>query len=278
MKLGLALAGGGTRGAAHIGAIKAFEENGIKFDIVGGTSAGSMVSALYSMGFTSDEMLQILKEFGKEMLGTSAKSIILNMREKRDFHLRGFTTGKNIESVFKEVAKTKDVINIKDIKMPIAITAVDLISGEKKVFTNSFIDRDYYIKDIEIGKAIRASSTVPGVYSPLEFENYQFVDGGLLDNVPVTEVKRLGADRVVSINFEFDKQTKSRNFVDILTKSLDIMSAKIVEDEIYMSDCQIKIKAEKLGMLDIDSIDEAYKRGYEATIQKINEIKAIIEE
>ena len=68
MKLGLALAGGGTRGAAHIGAIKAFEENGIKFDLIGGTSAGSMVAALYSMGFTADEMLEILKEFGKEYL------------------------------------------------------------------------------------------------------------------------------------------------------------------------------------------------------------------
>ena len=278
MKLGLALAGGGVRGAAHIGALKALEENGIKFDIVAGTSAGSMAAALYSMGFTADEMLKILKTFGREMLGATPKSIIANMREKRDFHLRGFTTGQNIELIFKEIAITKDIVNIKDIKMPLAITAVDLISGEKKVFTNSNIDRDYYIKNIEIGKAVRASSSVPGVYSPLEFENYQFVDGGLLDNVPVTEVKKLGADKVVSINFEFDKETKSKNFVDILTKSLDIMSAKIVEDEIYMSDCQIKINAEKLGMFDIDSIDEAYKRGYEAAIQKINGIKEIIEE
>ncbi|MBR6504534.1 MAG: patatin-like phospholipase family protein [Clostridia bacterium] len=278
MKLGLALSGGGTRGAAHIGAIKAFEENGIKFDFVGGTSAGSMAAALYSMGFTSDEMLRILKTFGKEMLGASAKSIISNMREKRDFHIRGFTTGKNIELIFKEVAKTKDIVNIKDIEMPLAITAVDLISGEKKVFTNAIINKEYYIKNIEIGKAVRASSSVPGVYSPLEFENYQLVDGGLLDNVPVTEVKKLGADRIVSINFEFDKEKKSRNFVDILTKSLDIMSSKIVEDEIYMSDCNIKINAEKLGMFDIDSIDEAYKRGYNAAKEKIEEIKKMMEE
>lgn len=278
MKLGLALAGGGTRGAAHIGAIKTFEENNIKFDFLGGTSAGSMVAALYSMGFTSDEMLKMLKTFAKEMLGTTPKSIISNMREKKDFHLRGFTTGQNMELIFNEIAKTKDIVNIKDIKMPIAVTAVDIITGQKKVFTNSFIERDYYIKNIEIGKAVRASSSVPGVYSPLEFENYQFVDGGLLDNVPVTEVKRLGADRVVAINFEFDKETKSRNFIEILTKSLDIMSSKIVEDEIYMSDCQIKVNAEKLGMFDINSIDEAYRRGYEAATQKIEEIKKIMEE
>jgi len=276
MKLGLALAGGGTRGAAHIGAIKAFEESGIKFDFLGGTSAGGLVVVLYSMGFTSDEMLNILKTFGKEMLGVTPKSIILNMREKRGFHLRGFTTGQNIEHIFNEMAKAKNIVNIKDIKMPIAITTVDLISGEKKVFTNSRIDKNYYIKNIEVGKAVRASSSVPGVYSPLEFEKYQFVDGGLLDNVPVTEVKRLGADKVISINFEFDKETKSRNFIDILTKSLDIMSAKIVEDEIYMSDCQIKVNAEKLGMFDIDSIDEAYKRGYEAAKEKIEEIKKMI--
>jgi len=278
MKLGLALAGGGTRGAAHIGAIKAFEKNGIKFDFIGGTSAGSMAAVLYSMGFTSDDMLRILKTFGKEMLGASPKSIISNMREKKDFHLRGFTTGQNIELIFNEIAKTKDVINIKDIKIPIAITTVDLISGEKKVFTNSFIDRHYYIKNIEIGKAVRASSSVPGVYSPLEFENYQFVDGGLLDNVPVTEVKKLGADRVVSISFDIDRSQRAKNFVEILTKSLDVMSAKIVEDEIYMSDCTIKVNAEKIGMFDIDSIDEAYKRGYEAAKAKIEEIKKIIEE
>lgn len=273
MKLGLALAGGGTRGAAHIGAIKAFEENGIKFDVVGGTSAGSMAAALYSMGFTSDEMLKILKTFAKEMLGASPKSIISNMREKKDFHIRGLTTGQNIELIIQEIAKTKGVENIKDIKMPLAVTAVDIITGKKFVFTNSFIDRDYYIKNIEIGKAVRASSSVPGIYSPLEFENYQFVDGGLLDNVPVTEVKRLGADRVVSINFEFDRSEKARNFVEILTKSLDVMSAKIVEDEIYMSDCAIKVNAEKLGMFDVDSIDEAYQRGFLAAIEKIKEIK-----
>jgi len=278
MKLGLALSGGGTRGAAHIGAIKAFEENGIKFDFVGGTSAGSMAATLYSMGVTSDEMLKILKTFAKEMLGVSPKSIILNMREKRDFHLRGLTTGQNIELIFEEIAKTKEITNIKDIKMPLAITAVDIITGEKKVFTNSFIDRDYYIKNIGIGKAVRASSSVPGVYSPLEFEKYQFVDGGLLDNVPVTEVKKLGADRVVAINFEFDRENKSRNFIDILTKSLDIMSTKIIEDELYMSDCVIKVNAKKLGMFDADSIDEAYKRGYEAAKEKIEEIKKMIEE
>jgi len=276
MKLGLALAGGGTRGAAHIGAIKAFEENGIKFDFVGGTSAGSMAAALYSMGFTSDEMLKILKTFGKEMLGATPKSIISNMREKRDFHLRGFTTGQNIELIFKEIAITKDVVNIKDIKMPLAVTAVDIITGEKRVFTNSRIDREYYIKNIEIGKVVRASSSVPGVYSPLEFENYQFVDGGLLDNVPVTEVKRLGADRVVSISFDIDRSQRAKNFVEILTKSLDVMSAKIVEDEIYISDCAIKVNAEKLGMFDVDSIDEAYKRGYDAAKEKIEEIKKMI--
>ena len=278
MKLGLALAGGGTRGAAHIGAIKAFEESGIKFDFLGGTSAGGLVVVLYSMGFTSDEMLNILKTFGKEMLGVTPKSIILNMREKRGFHLRGFTTGQNIEHIFNEMAKAKNIVNIKDIKMPIAITTVDLISGEKKVFTNSRIDKNYYIKNIEVGKAVRASSSVPGVYSPLEFENYQFVDGGLLDNVPVTEVKKLGADRVVAINFEFDRENKSRNFIDILTKSLDIMSTKIIEDELYMSDCVIKVNAKKLGMFDADSIDEANKRGYEAAKEKIEEIKKMIEE
>jgi len=277
MKLGLALAGGGTRGAAHIGAIKAFEENGIKFDIVGGTSAGSMAASLYSMGFTSDEMLRILKTFAKEMLGASPKSIISNMREKKDFHIRGLTTGQNIELIIAEIAKTKEVENIKDIKMPLAVTTVDIITGKKFVFTNSNINRDYYIKNIEIGKAVRASSSVPGVYSPLEFENYQFVDGGLLDNVPVTEVKRLGAERVVSISFDIDTSAKARNFVEILTKSLDVMSTKIVEDEIYISDCAIKVNAEKLGMFDIESINEAYKRGYAAAKEKIEEIKKIVE-
>lgn len=277
MKLGLALAGGGTRGAAHIGAIKAFEENGIKFDLVGGTSAGSMAAALYSMGFTADEMLVLLKKFAKEMIGASPKSVISNIREKKEFHVRGLTSGQNIELVIQEIAETKQIKNIRDIKMPIVITAVDIITCEKKVFTNSKKDRDYYIKNIEIGKAIRASSSVPGVYSPLEFENYKFVDGGLLDNIPVTEVKKIGADKVVAVNFEVDRRSKTRNFIDILTKSLDIMSAKIVEDEIFISDCVIQVSAEKLGMFDRDSIDEAYKRGYEAAKEKIDEIKKIMD-
>ena len=102
MKLGLALSGGGVRGAAHIGVIKALEENGIYFDAIGGTSIGSIVATLYAMGYTTDEMLRIFKYFAKDIIGANPKSLVGTVKKEKGFKLDGLLSSYPIEAAFKK--------------------------------------------------------------------------------------------------------------------------------------------------------------------------------
>lgn len=161
MKLGLALAGGGVKGAAHIGVIKALEENGIKIDAIAGTSIGSIIASLYAMGYSTDKMLEIFKYFAKEIMKTDAKHFAGNIKKSRSLLGYGLLSGENIEIAIRECAKEKNIEKIKDIVMPISIPTVDIVNSKKYVFTNQNIEEEYYINDALISKATRASSSYP---------------------------------------------------------------------------------------------------------------------
>jgi len=161
MKLGLALAGGGVKGAAHIGALKALEENGIKVDVIAGTSIGSIVASLYAMGYSPEIMLEIFRLSSKEIMKTDAKHFANNFKSTRRLLGSGLFSGETIEEVIKQCANERDIKNIKDIKMPIAIPTVDIDISKKYVFTNSDLEGDYYIKDALVSKAVRSSASYP---------------------------------------------------------------------------------------------------------------------
>lgn len=161
MKLGLALSGGGVKGAAHIGVIKALEENGIKVDAIAGTSIGSIVASLYAMGYTTDKMLEIFKYFAKEIMKTDAKYFAGNLKTSKRLLGYGLLSGENIEIAVKECSRTRGIRKLKDIKMPISIPTVDIVESKKYVFTNVDFKEDYYINNAYIEKAVRASSSYP---------------------------------------------------------------------------------------------------------------------
>ena len=138
MKIGLALSGGGIRGIAHAGVLKALEENDIKIDIIGGTSAGSMVASLYAVGYEPDEIYHSFKENYGKIIGESRFHFfhgIKNLVDKKTV-LRGFRKGENIEEVFNTLAKNKNIDNISNVKMPLVIPTVDILDAKKYVFTN----------------------------------------------------------------------------------------------------------------------------------------------
>lgn len=161
MKLGLALAGGGVKGAAHIGVIRALEENGIKIDAIAGTSIGSIVASLYAMGYTTEKMLEIFKYFAKEIMKTDPKYFAGNLKTSKRLLGYGLLSGENIEIAVKECAKVKGIKKIKDIKMPISIPTVDIVESKKYVFTNADLQESYYINNAYIEKAVRASCSYP---------------------------------------------------------------------------------------------------------------------
>ncbi len=276
MKLGIAFAGGGVKGAAHIGALKALEENGIKPEMVSGTSIGSIVASLYAMGYTTEKMLEIFKYFAKEIMRADAKYMASNLKKMRNLLGFGLLSGENIEIAVRECAKQKGIKNIKDIQMPLAIPSVEISESKKYVFTNMQTDEVYYINDVPIEKAVRASSSYPGIFAPCDIGSHKFVDGGILDNFPAGEVRKLGADKVLTIKFSSSLNYTPKNIYEVVFKSMDILFENRAAEAVKESDFIIDLDLSEASVFNIKKIDYCYENGYITTITKINEIKRML--
>lgn len=271
MKLGLALSGGGIRGIAHAGVLKALEENNIKVDIIGGCSSGSMIASLYAMGYSPYYIYILFKTYAKEIIGTNANPIISGIHDylkHRKRTITGLKNGENIE-------------NISQVKMPLVIPTVDIMDSKEYVFTNNIPNieehKEQYITDVTVGKAVRASSSFPAVFSPCKDKIHSFMDGGTLDNIPVNEVKKQGADKVIAVKFDSDPITEDSNLMDIVMKTIDIMGSKISEESLEMSDLVLNVYTDKVGLLDVNKLEKCYKYGYNSVIENLDKIKEIIE-
>lgn len=164
--------------------------------------------------------------------------------------------------------------------MPLVIPSVDVKLSKEYIFTNQVPkqseDKSQYITDISIGKAVRASSSFPGVFCPCDFKTHKFLDGGILDNIPVAEVKKQGANKVIAINFKADDVDENSNMMDIAMRTIDIMGNKISEESLEKSDFVLTISTDKTGLLDVEKMDKCYRFGYQAVIQNLEEIKNVL--
>lgn len=285
MKLGLALSGGGIRGIAHAGVLKALEENNIKIDVIGGTSSGSIISTLYAMGYSPYYIYILFKRYAKDLVNQNSLSTITSLGSfmtNKKTHFLGFYSGEEIEKGFNEVALRKGIKNMSEIKMPIVIPTVDIQDSKEYIFTNNIPenseDKTKYITGISIGKAIRASSSFPVIFNPCEYKKHKFLDGGILDNFPSLEVKKQGVDKVLTINFKSDDIDNDSTVMDIIMRSIDIMGNKVSEENIQNSDMLLTIQTDKTGLLEIEKIDDCYNYGYRQTIQNIEKIKELMNE
>ena len=283
MKLGLALSGGGIRGIAHAGVLKALEENDIKIDAIGGTSSGSIIATLYAMGYSPYYIYILFKKYAKDLVNQNTISKVTNIgsfmaNKKASF--QGFYSGEEIEDCFNNIAARKGIKTISDIKMPIVIPTVDVQNSKKYVITNNIPEKTSsnteYINNIGIGKAIRASCSFPVFFSPCEYNEHKFLDGGILDNFPTIEVRHQGADKMLTVNFKADDIEESSNIMDIVMRTIDIMGNKISEENISNSDMVLTIQTDKTGLLETEKLDACYKYGYRQTVNQIDKIKDMI--
>lgn len=276
--MALCLAGGGIKGAAHIGALKAFEEENIFFDYLSGTSSGSIVATLNAVGYNSDEIYKLFQEYAKSIHyidGGAILDILKRLFIERKLLVEGLNSGRIIEKVINEACVKKGITNINQIKKYLLVPSVDLDSGEIYFFSsmkkaknnrNTFSDDIIYIDDINIGKAVRASCSYPGVFCPCEYKGRKLVDGGIRENVPWREWKGLGLDKVICIGFEkIKKDKKDKNVVDVINSSFEILCHELSMYELTGAKYLLKIKTKDVSLLDVKEMQYLYKMGYEQT-------------
>ena len=198
IRVGLALGGGFARGVAHIGVLRVLEENKIPIDCLAGTSVGAMIAAAYASGSPLAEM--------------EHRATATQFRDFARWTLSwlGVATNERLENYLHQFS---DATRFEDLKIPLAITATDLGTGEPVYFTEG-----------ELGLALRASCAYPGLFLPVEYQSRIFVDGFLSAPVPVEAVRQLGADRVIAVYLESSPvDVKPENMIDVIGRSFSIM-------------------------------------------------------
>lgn len=285
MSIGLCLSGGGAKGAAHIGVLKALEEEGIKIDYISGCSSGSIVASLYSMGYTPNQILCMFKNYCSYITDYD-KMVpfkILSMAITGRLRLKGLAKGNNIEYIMRKFCYNKQIKNISEVKIPLAISTVDIKSGEIVYFLSKEIkdraknydDTPSYEYDADLSAVVRASTSLPCVFEPKYLKGRYLIDGGIRMNSPVSILKKLGADKVITVSFDENKkyEISNLNIVDVTLKSFDIMGHEIEYKEVRSSDYVIYPKMENISLLECSKINYAYNSGYEATKKYIKNLK-----
>lgn len=283
MRIGVALAGGGLKGLAHIGALKALEELGIKIEYLSGTSSGSIFASFYAMGYTIVEIKEktmkhykMLTQIEKKPLFKAGATYLTSGVAK----IEGLIPGENIEKLVKTISKDKNIINMNQIKIPFAITTVDTISTKECIFLSKKVDliKDdvEYIYDAPIATATRASMSFPGIYTPCQYGNYNFIDGGTKDNLPVQILKDMGAKKTIALSFKIDDYEPKEDIMAILLRTVDIFSLKDVRKAQKEADLAIEIDCQGTSLLEITDADNVIKTGYNTIMENKEKILELL--
>lgn len=246
-KIGLVLSGGGARGFAHLGAIKAFEEFGLEFDFVSGTSAGSLVGAFYAAGYSFDDMLNIARKVDEKDIRTSKLVFVPSKTE-------------GLENIIKS---NLGDINIEDLKLPFTATAVDLKSTDEICLTKG-----------SVAKAVAASCCVPAVFQPVEHNGRNLCDGGLRNTMPADIPRLFGCDYVVSVDVNKSRLfgTESTKLLDVIGCTIRILMESNVDKGYKYSDIVLRPETKRFKSTKTEGYLDMIEEGYRETISKMPEI------
>ena len=253
LNLGLALGSGAARGFAHVGVIQVLEEAGIQPDLVVGTSAGSLVAALYASGKNSTQLRRVAETMEEAEI-TDWMMPILN---------RGALRG---EALARYVNTQVGGRLIEQMKIPLGIVATDLHNGEPMLFQRG-----------NTGSAVRASSAVPAVFQPVKIGTREYVDGGLVSPVPVRQAREMGANVIIAVDISTDPEgSPASDTFQILMQTFNIMGKSL--NTVLLKDADVVVKPALMG---VKSADFAARRksieaGREAMLKAMPKLKQVL--
>jgi NTE family protein len=268
-KVGLALSGGAARGFAHIGVLEVLQQAGIPIDMIAGTSAGAIVGAIFAARLDCN----IVKEYGLETDWKKMAPLV-----DPSFRISGLLKGRKIKN---QLAKfLGGDIDFKDLKIPFACVATDIDTGEEVVINSG-----------SVAEALRASISIPGVFTVVRHGERYLVDGGLTTPVPVDVVKRMGADFVIAVNvnprvterlsksgLQRVKAHKEPNIFQIMMQSFYITTYVVAQNSLADADIVIEPDLKHMGAGDFQKAGKMILMGQEAAADAIPQIKRKLKE
>jgi len=286
MKVGLALGGGGARGLAHIGVLRVLEREKIPVHCIAGTSAGSILGAMYAQlqsaadvedrirnFFGSDRFREMTRRFSatqkKDMSrqGWLDRTLTFVKRQyivTRAFRQLGLIDRSILEFAVRALIDDED---IRDVKIPLAVVATDLWKGEDVVMTRG-----------SLRKAVSASAGIPGTFPPLEMDGRCLVDGCVINMVPVHETRDLGADRVIAVDVtrELVRPPAFQNGLEVMFRADEITNYRLNEFHLMTADVVVRPKMGETHWADFGRLDELIRLGEEAAEEKLADIRGIL--
>ncbi len=260
-KIGLALGSGAARGLAHIGALEVLGKEGIPIDMIAGTSAGAAVGALYAQGKDVSQIKELALNMGWKKL---APLIDLSLPKT------GFIKGRKIKDLLALIVGGD--IKFSDLKIPLACVATDIDTGEEVVIDSG-----------SVLEAVRATISIPAIFTLVKWKGRYLVDGGLVNPVPVSVVKRMGADFIIAVNVipdaadrahQVDKENyKEPNIINIIMQAIYIGSYSLVRSSLEEADIVIEPNVAHVGSGDFHHAQECILQGELAAQASIPEIK-----
>jgi len=272
-KLGLVLEGGGALGLAHIGVIQYLEEHRIPVSYIAGTSMGGLVGGLYASGRNATEVRDLVKDIKwDQVISGRTPFQDLSFRRKQDareypstleFGLHkglqfpsGFNSGQQVDLILDRIALPySEIKSFDDLPIPFACVATDLVTRSEHVFRSG-----------PLNLALRSTMSLPGIFNPVHYDGHIYVDGGLLNNIPVSVAKEMGAERVLGVHLEIAqlKPDATLNSFQVLGESISAVIAANEREAMEDADVVVNVPLQNFSSMDYNKADALIKAGYEA--------------
>lgn len=276
-ELGVVFSGGGLQGIAHIGAVRALYELGLRPQYVAGTSSGSAMAALTAMGCTPDEMQDFAERYWETLADFRPIPIVAqlaSLKFNKSTDKDGLKDGAVISNVIRKAMDNKGIRGFQDLPINLSICSNDTYSTDECIFMtlNEGLQTDHihYIQGAPLELAVRASMTFPGIYTTCNYLGYNFIDGGSKDNLPTKIMRDMGVGKVLALAFDisdYTPETGLDGMMKVVWRALDLYSINSTRESKKLADYVVEIKNSNTAIFSMENLALTIQEGYDCVMR-----------